>query len=120
MKKVNVKLFAILYRLDKLITKKLDEMKKDIIAGAETTYSHYADIKVVDCTRASYSKEDQMKLDEYAAKNCIAKQVTHYKRIDIDKIVVEVDMITDEIITTLENSNDKTVKRVASKVADNK
>ena len=34
MQKVNKKLFATLYKLDKLIQKQLDNMKKQIVAGA--------------------------------------------------------------------------------------
>lgn len=120
MQKVNVKLFAILYKLDKKIQKQLDKMKKDIVEGADLTFDKYAKITVVDCSRSSYSKEDQKKLDEYATKMCIAKQITRYKRVDIDGISTEIDTITDNVIATLENSNDKTITRVASKVASKK
>jgi len=116
MKSVNVKLFAILYKLDKIITKKLDEMKKAIIEGAETTFKDYATIKVVDCTRASYDKEAQKLIDKFAEENCIAKTVTHYKRVEIDGISIEVDNAVDNIINTLEDSNNAMTKKVASKI----
>jgi hypothetical protein len=51
---------------------------------------------------------------------CIAKQVTHYTRIDIDNVPQEVDTKVDEIFSTLEDSNDKVIARVASKVASTK
>lgn len=117
MVKVNVKLFAIIYTLNKRLTRKLEEMKTAIVEGAETTFKDYANIKVVECTRASYDKEAQKLLDKYAEENCIAKKVTHYKRVEIDGIAVEVDNTVENILNTLENSNDKTVKRVASKIA---
>ena len=47
----------------------------------------------------------------------ISKQVTHYTRIDIDNIPQEVDDKVNEILNTLEDSNDKVIARVASKVA---
>ena len=47
----------------------------------------------------------------------ISKQVTHYTRIDIDNIPTEVDDKVNEILNTLEDNQDKDIKRVASKVA---
>ena len=58
------------------------------------------------------------KLDEYAKKMCIAKQVTHYKRIDTDEVPTEVDNKVQDIFNTLEDSNDKVIAKVASKVAN--
>lgn len=120
MKNVNIKLFAIIYTLNKRLTKKLDEMKKAIIEGANTTFKDYANVKVVECTRTSYDKEAQAKLDKFAEENCIAKTITHYKRVEIDNISIEIEEKANNIIQTLENANDKTIKRVASKVADKK
>ena len=120
MKNVNIKLFAIIYTLNKRLNKKLEEMKKAIIEGANTTFSNYANVKVVECTRTSYDKEAQAKLDKFAEENCIAKTITHYKRVEIDNISIEVEETADKIFNTLEDSNDKIVKRVASKVANNK
>ena len=45
MKNVNIKLYATLYKLDKIITKKLDEMKKAILDGANLTFKDYANVK---------------------------------------------------------------------------
>ena len=59
MKNVNVKLFAIIYTLNKKLTKKLDEMKKEISEGANLTFKNYANIKEVECIRRSWSKEAQ-------------------------------------------------------------
>ena len=117
MQKVNAKIFALKYKLLKVLTNSIEKDKKALKDGAEISFKDYCDIKLVECTRTSYSKEDQAKLDEYATKMCIAKQVTHYTRIDIDDIPTEVDDKVNEILNTLEDSNDKVIARVASKVA---
>lgn len=115
MKNVNVKLFAIIYTLNKRLSKKLDEMKKAILEGAETTFKDYAKIKVVECTRKSWSKEAQEKADEYLIKLGYEKEETIYKRVEIDNISIEVENATNNIFNILENSNDNVIKRVASK-----
>ena len=118
MQKVNAKIFALKYKLLKVLTNSIEKDKKALKDGAEISFKDYAKIQLVDCTRTSYSKEDQAKLDEYAAKMCIAKQVTHYKRIDIDEVPTEVDNKVQDIFNTLEDSNDKVIAKVASKVAN--
>lgn len=118
MKKVNAKIFALKYKLLKALTASIEKDKTAIKEGAEITFKDYCKIQVVECTKASYSKEDQKILDEYASKNCIAKQITHFKRIDIDNVPVETDEKVNEILTTLEDSNDKVISKVASKVAN--
>ena len=120
MAKVNAKIFALKYKLMKKLETSLDNDKELIKNGAEITFKNYCKIQVVECTKASYSKEDQKKLDEYAKANLISKQITHYKRIDIDDIPIEVDNQVDEIFNTLENSQNKTIQKVASKVANKK
>lgn len=114
-KTVNAKIFAIKYKLLKMLTNSLEKDKTEIKSGAKITFNNYCKIQVVDCTRASYSKEDQAKLDEYASKMLISKQVTHYSRIDIDDIPSEVDSKVNEILSTIEDNQDKNIKRVASK-----
>ena len=115
-KTVNAKIFALKYKLLKKLTDSLNKDKDLIKDGAKITFNDYCKIQVVDCTRTSYSKEDQAKLDEYAQKNLISKQIIHYKRIDIDNIPIEVDDKVDNIFNTLENTQDKEIKRVASKI----
>lgn len=117
MKKVNAKIFALKYKLLKALSNSIEKDKNAIKEGCEITFKDYCKIQVVDCTKSSYSKEDQAKLDEYATKNLITKQITHYKRIDIDNVPVETDEKVNEILATLEDSNDKLISRVASKVA---
>ena len=118
MKKVNAKIFALKYKLLKRLTDSLNKDKDLIKEGAEITFKNYCKIQIVECTKASYSKEDQKKLDEYAKANLISKQITHYKRIDIDNIPIEIDQKVNDIFNILENTQDKEIKRVASKVAN--
>ena len=115
-KTINAKIFALKYKLLKKLTDSLNKDKDLIKDGAKITFNDYCKIQLVDCTRTSYSKEDQAKLDEYAQKNLISKQIIHYKRIDIDNIPIEVDDKVDNIFNTLENTQDKEIKRVASKI----
>lgn len=118
MKKVNAKWFAFKYKLLKRIETSLNKDKELIKEGAEITFKNYCKIQIVECTKASYSKEDQKKLDEYAKANLISKQITHYKRIDIDNIPIEIDQKVNDIFNALEDSQDKDIKRVACKVAN--
>lgn len=118
MKKVNAKIFALKYKLLKRLTDSLNKDKDLIKEGADITFKDYCNIKIVECTKTSYSKEDQQKLDEYAKANLISKQITHYKRIDIDNVPIEIDQKVDDIFNILENTQDKDIKRVASKIAN--
>lgn len=116
-KTVNAKCFALKYKLMKRLETSLNKDKELIKSGAKITFNDYCKIQVVDCTKASYSKEDQKKLDEYAQKNLISKQIIHYKRIDIDNIPIEVNEKVDNIFHTIEQeTNDKETKKVASKL----
>lgn len=121
MAKVNAKIFALKYKLMKKLETSLNKDKDLIKDGAKITFNEYCKIQIVECTKASYSKEDQKKLDEYAQKNLISKQITHYKRIDIDNIPIEVDEKVDNIFNTIEQeTNDKETKKVASKLQNTK
>lgn len=121
MAKVNAKIFALKYKLMKKLETSLNKDKELIKEGAEITFKNYCKIQIVECTKASYSKDDQKKLDEYAQKNLISKQITHYKRIDIDNIPIEVDEKVDNIFNTIEQeTNDKETKKVASKLQNTK
>lgn len=120
MKKVNAKLFALKYKLLKKLNASLEKDKNAIKEGAEITFKDYCKIQIIECNKASYTKEQQKILDEYAQEIGITKAVTTYTRIDIDNIPTEIDDKVDEIFTTLEDSNDKDIKRVASKIANTK
>ncbi len=118
MKTINAKIFAIKYKLAKMLNASLEKDKNAIKEGAKITRKDYCKIQLVECNKASYTKEQQKMLDEYAQEIGLAKVVTTYIRIDIDNIPTEVDDKVNEIFTTLENDNNKDIKRVASKVAN--
>ena len=120
MKIVNAKLFALKYKLLKKLNASLEKDKEAIKENAKITFENYAKIQIVECTKKSYSKEVQQELEEYAKSKGYEKQETKYLRIDIDNIPEEVDEKVDEILTMLEDSNDKMIKKVASKVANKK
>ena len=117
MKTVNAKIFALKYKLLKRLNASIEKDKNAIKEGAEITRKDYCKIQIVECTKKSYTKEQQETLDKYAQENGFEKQETTYIRIDIDNIPTEIDNKVDEIFNTLEDSNDKDIKRVASKVA---
>lgn len=118
MKTINAKVFAIKYKLAKMLNASLEKDKNAIKEGAKITRKDYCKIQIVECNKASYTKEQQKMLDEYAQEIGLAKVVTTYTRINIDNIPTEVDDKVNEIFNTLENDNDKDIKRVASKVAN--
>ena len=113
-KSVNIKLFATVYKLNKKLDALLTAMKKDIVAGANQTYASFAEVKVVECTKRSWSKEAQALADEYLTSLGYEKQETKYNRVDIDNINEVADAEVDAIINTLEASNDKLIARVAA------
>ncbi len=117
MKMVNAKLFAIKYKLLQMLTKSLDSDKDAIKEGAKITFNDFANIKVVECTKKSYTKEAQAMLDKYAKENGLEKVETKYLRVEIDHIDTIAEETANKILLELEDSNDKLIKRVASKVA---
>lgn len=120
MKVVNAKLYAIKYKLKKMLENSLTKDNEAIKNGAKITFQDYAKIQVIECTRKSYTKEAQEIIDKFAEENGLEKQETKYLRIDVDNIDKTADEIAEKMLTTLEDSNDNTIKRVASKVASRK
>ncbi len=120
MKMVNAKLFAIKYKLLQMLTKSLDSDKDAIKEGAKITFNDFAKIKVVECSKKSYSKEAQKMIDKFAEEHKLEKIETKYLRVEIDNISIEAEEKAKEILEELEESNDKLIKRVASKVASKK
>lgn len=120
MQKVNAKIFALKYKLLKVLTNSIEKDKNAIKNGAEITFKDYAKIQVVNCTKSSYSKEDQIKLDEYAKSIGITKHTTQYIRIDIDNIPQEAEDTAYEIVNELKDSNYKAISKLASKIANTK
>ena len=120
MKTINAKLFALKYKLLKKLNASLEKDKEAIKNGAKITLENYAKIQIVECTRKSYSKEIQQELEEYAKSKGYEKQETKYTRVDVDCIDSNIDNKVDSILNTLEDSNDKDIRRVANKVANKK
>ena len=116
MAKVNAKILALKYKLEKALQKSIEKDKEAIKNGAEITFKDYCKIQIIECQRADYDKEDKAKLDKLAMENGIAKKITHYKRIDIDEIPTEVDDKVEDVFNALEDSNDKVIARVANSV----
>lgn len=118
MKKVNVKLLALKYLIAEKLKKSIENDKKALKDGAETTFSKCADIHIIECTRYSYTKEDSEKLDKIAKTLGIEKQPTYYKRVDITNIDKDIQDKTDKAIALLETStDDKTTQKVMQAIA---
>jgi len=117
MKTVNAKWLAFKYMLAKKLNASIENDKKAIKEGAKITFENYCKIQQVECTRKSYTKEQQAILDEYAKEKGFEKQETKYIRIDIDEIPEEVNTQVEQAFTTLENSNNVLIAKVANKVA---
>lgn len=116
MKTVNAKLYALKYRLIKMLTKSIEADNEALKNGATTTFANFANIKVVECTRKDYTKEDKAILDEIAQREGIFKVVTTYRRIDIDNIDNTIDLKATQVFNKLQNDNDLLVAKAASKV----
>lgn len=116
MKTVNAKLYALKYRLIKMLTKSIEADNEALKNGATTTFTNFANIKVVECTRKDYTKEDKAILDEIAQREGIFKVTTTYKRIDIDNINNTIDLKATQVFNKLQNDNDLLVAKAASKV----
>ena len=117
MKTVNAKLFAIKYKLLQKLTKSLEKDKEAIKNNAKITFQEFAKIQIVECTRKSYTKEAQQLIDKFAEENGLEKVETKYLRVDIDNINQSAEDTANRILEELEDSNDRLIKRVASKVA---
>ena len=120
MKNVNAKLYAIKYKLKKMLEDSLTKDNEAIKNGAKITQQDYAKIQIVECTKKVYTKEAQEMIEKFAEEKGLEKQEKKYLRIDVDKIDKTAEETAEKIFTILEDSNDKDIKRVASKVASKK
>ena len=68
MKIVNAKLYAIKYKLKKMLENSLTKDNEAIKNGAKITFQDYAKIQIVECTRKSYTKEAQEIIDNLQKK----------------------------------------------------
>lgn len=118
MKTVNLKVFAFKYWLAKKLNASLEKDKQAIKEDAKISFASFCNIQLIECTRKTL---DRSQVEKLAKDNGVdmstLEKVTTYTRIDIDNIPTEVDTKVNEMLATLENSNDNIVKKVASKVA---
>lgn len=116
MKTVNAKWLAFKYKLAKKLNASIENDKNAIKEGAKITFENYCKIQQIECTRKSYTKEQQAILDEYAKEKGFEKQETKYIRIDIDDIPNETDTQVEQAFNTLENGNNILIAKVANRV----
>jgi hypothetical protein len=118
MQKVNAKLFALKYKLLKVLTNSIEKDKNALKEGAEITYKDYCKIKLVECTKTTLDRSKVLEIcDKYGVDISTLEKTTKYQRLDIDNIPTEVDDKVEDIFNTLEDSNDRVIAKVASKVA---
>lgn len=119
MKTVNAKLFALKHKLIKVLNTSLENDKKALKEGATITRKDYCNIQLVNCTKTTLDKTKVQELcNKYKIDITTLENTTNYIRIDIDNVPNEINDKVENIIQTLENDNDKDIKRVASKVAN--
>ena len=117
MKKVNAKIFALKYKLLKKLEASIKLDKEAIKNGAEITFKEYCNIKIVNCEKPIFDKDKiQLICDKYKIDIATLQKVSEYQRIDVDNVPTEVADKVENIFTTLEDSNDKDIKRVAIKM----
>lgn len=119
-KSVNAKIFALKYKLVKVLNASLEKDKTALKEGAKIAFNNYCKIQIVECSKSTLDKSKVQNLcDKYGVDISTLLNTTNYKRIDIDNVPTEVDDKVNEVLNTLENdSNDKNIKRVASVVAN--
>ena len=94
-----------------------EKMKQAIRDNDITTiHNDYATITLDKYTRTYYSAEDQAKIDEFIKENHIEKITETKENYAIEiKPTQKAELEFNKILQTLENSNDKTTKRIATK-----
>lgn len=120
MKTISARVFALKYKLLKVITNSLEKDKKAIKEGANITFKDYCNIQQVECTRTTLDKTKVQEIcNKYGIDITTLENTTNYIRIDIDNVPTEIDDKVNDILNILENiSNDKIIAKVASKVAN--
>lgn len=118
MAKVNARLFALKYKLLKKLDASVEKDKTAIKNGAEITFKDYCKIQIVECSKSTLDKTKVEKIcSKFGIDIATLEKTTNYLRIDIDNVPTEVNDKVEQVFTILEDSNDKDIKRVASKVA---
>lgn len=121
MKTINAKLFALKYKLLKKLNASLEKDKEAIKNGAKITFEDYCKIQIVKCSKPTLDKGKVQEIcNKYGIDITTLEKTTNYLRIDVDNVPTEIDSKVDSILDTLEDSNDRDIRRVASKVANRK
>ena len=121
MKNINLKQYATIDQLIKTLTEIQNQMKKDIKNGANITYKNFATLKQTDKHREDWSKEDKALADKYLESLGKHKIITaQWTELKISNIDTEINDKITEIFDLLELSQDKTITKVASAVANAK
>jgi hypothetical protein len=120
MKVVNLKLFALKYRLVKILNESLEADKKAIKEGTEIWNKNYCDIRSVPIEKSALDREKVQELcDKYGIDIKTLEKTTTFSRLDVKNIPAEVDNKIDEILEIVKTiSDDSNVKRVANGLAN--
>lgn len=118
---VNAKLFALKHMLLKTLEKSLNKDKDLIKSGATITYNDYCKIQTIDCSKTTLDRSKVLEIcDKYGIDIATLEKTTTYQRLDIDNVPTEITNKVEDIFSILEDTNDKLIARVASKVATTK
>ena len=113
--KVNAKILALKYKLEKALQKSIEKDKDAIKSGAEITFKDYCKIQVVDCEKSTLDETKvQVLCNEYGIDITTLKKTTHYKRLDIKNVPTEVNDKVEDIFNMLKDSNDKVITKTAN------
>lgn len=117
---VNVKLFALKYKLVQKLNKSLENDKNAIKNGDNCTFANYCKVQVVECNKSTLDKTKLVALcDKYGVDINTLYNTTRHQRVDINGIPSSVDDKVDEIFNLLKTtSNDNVVVKLASEVSD--
>ena len=119
MAKVNAKILALKYKLEKALQKSIEKDKDAIKSGAEITFKDYCKIQVVDCEKSTLDETKvQVLCNEYGIDIATLKKTTHYKRLDIKNVPTEVNDKVEDIFNMLKDSNDKIITKTANIMAN--
>ena len=119
MANVNAKILALKHSLFKRLKDSLENDKEALKNGANITFKDYCKIQVVDCEKSTLDEAKVQALcDEYGIDIATLKKTTHYKRVDIKNVPIEVDDKVEDIFNILQDNNDKIISKTASKVAN--
>lgn len=119
MKKIDLKLLALVALVKKLEKQIQTEDDKNAIRNSTATYTHadYARIQLKNYTQSKYSDEDQQKIDDFIKKQGFKKITTVKENYSIEIVPSEKAIKEfDKMLELLTQSETKNIARVASQV----